>query len=189
MKVLVTDKINESAGKIIEPAAEVDFLPTMSEEELIKIIPNYDALMVRSQTKVTANIINAGVNLKILFRNSDSGDAADVEHLLGTRVERCQHSTWLRQHLQPLRQSPHLRVPVAVPGRGPIDGNRYAGLARNFGEQHASLVVMTLLYAGADIAEMAQSAPQKEIRRRADHGVVVAQDGPHVDAARPVQRR
>ena len=37
MKVLVTDKINESAGKIIEPAAEVDFLPTMSEEELIKI--------------------------------------------------------------------------------------------------------------------------------------------------------
>ena len=57
MKVLVTDKINESAGKIIEQAAEVDFLPTMSEEELVKIIPNYDALMVRSQTKVTAKII------------------------------------------------------------------------------------------------------------------------------------
>ena len=51
MKVLVTDKINELAGKIIEKAAEVDFLPTMTEEELIKIIPQYDALMVRSQTK------------------------------------------------------------------------------------------------------------------------------------------
>ena len=43
MKVLVTDKINESAGKIIEAAAEVDFLPTMSEDELVKVIPNYDA--------------------------------------------------------------------------------------------------------------------------------------------------
>ena len=34
MKVLVTDKINESAGNIIADVAEVDFLPTMSEDEL-----------------------------------------------------------------------------------------------------------------------------------------------------------
>lgn len=79
MKVLVTDKINESAGKIIEPAAEVDFLPTMTEEELIKIIPNYDALMVRSQTKVTASIINAGVNLKIIGRAGVGVDNIDLE--------------------------------------------------------------------------------------------------------------
>lgn len=68
MKVLITDKINESAGKIISEVAEVDFLPTMNEEELVKIIPNYDALMVRSQTKVTPEIINAGKNLKIIGR-------------------------------------------------------------------------------------------------------------------------
>lgn len=79
MKVLVTDKINESAGKIIEPAAEVDFLPTMSEEELIKIIPNYDALMVRSQTKVTPAIINAGVNLKIIGRAGVGVDNIDLD--------------------------------------------------------------------------------------------------------------
>ncbi len=79
MKVLVTDKINESAGKIIEAVAEVDFLPTMSEEELVKIIPNYDALMVRSQTKVTANIINAGKNLKIIGRAGVGVDNIDLE--------------------------------------------------------------------------------------------------------------
>ena len=79
MKVLVTDKINESAGKIIEAVAEVDFLPTMSEEELIKIIPNYDALMVRSQTKVTAKIIEAGVNLKIIGRAGVGVDNIDLE--------------------------------------------------------------------------------------------------------------
>ena len=33
MKVLITDKINESAGKIISEVAEVDFLPTINEEE------------------------------------------------------------------------------------------------------------------------------------------------------------
>lgn len=79
MKVLVTDKINETAGRIIEPAAEVDFLPTMSEEELIKIIPQYDALMVRSQTKVTSAIIDAGVNLKIIGRAGVGVDNIDVD--------------------------------------------------------------------------------------------------------------
>lgn len=79
MKVLITDKINETAGRIIEPAAEVDFLPTMSEEELIKIIPNYDALMVRSQTKVTSKIIEAGVNLKIIGRAGVGVDNIDLE--------------------------------------------------------------------------------------------------------------
>lgn len=79
MKVLVTDKINELAGKIIEKAAEVDFLPTMTEEELIKIIPQYDALMVRSQTKVTAKIIEAGTNLKIVGRAGVGVDNIDVD--------------------------------------------------------------------------------------------------------------
>ena len=79
MKVLVTDKINESAGKIIEAVADVDFLPTMSEEELIKIIPSYEALMVRSQTKVTSKIIEAGTNLKIIGRAGVGVDNIDLE--------------------------------------------------------------------------------------------------------------
>lgn len=79
MKVLVTDKINELAGKIIERVATVDFLPTMSEEELVKIIPDYDALMVRSQTKVTSRIIEAGKNLKIIGRAGVGVDNIDVD--------------------------------------------------------------------------------------------------------------
>ena len=79
MKVLVTDKINESAGKIIEAVAEVDFLPTMSEDELVKIIGEYDALMVRSQTKVTPKIIEAGKKLKIIGRAGVGVDNIDLE--------------------------------------------------------------------------------------------------------------
>lgn len=79
MKVLVTDKINESAGKIIEGVAQVDFLPTMSEDELVQKIGEYDALMVRSQTKVTPKIIEAGKNLKIIGRAGVGVDNIDLE--------------------------------------------------------------------------------------------------------------
>lgn len=68
MKVLITDKINETAKKIVEEAAQAEILPTMSEDELCKIIGEYDALMVRSQTKVTEKVLEAGKNLKIIGR-------------------------------------------------------------------------------------------------------------------------
>lgn len=68
MKVLITDKINETAKKIVDEAAEGVLLPTMSEEELCAVIGEYDALMVRSQTKVTPKVIEAGKNLKIIGR-------------------------------------------------------------------------------------------------------------------------
>ncbi len=79
MKVLITDKINESAGKILEGAAEAVFLPTMSEEELCEKIGEYDGLMVRSQTKVTKKIIEAAKKLKIIGRAGVGVDNIDVE--------------------------------------------------------------------------------------------------------------
>ena len=68
MKVLVTDKINEAAASILKPVAQVDILPTMDEDELCKVIGDYDALMIRSQTKVTPKIIEAAKNMKIIGR-------------------------------------------------------------------------------------------------------------------------
>lgn len=78
-KVLITDKINEAAVKIVEKAAHVDNLPTMEEDELFKIIGEYDALLVRSQTKVTAKIIEAGKNLKIIGRAGVGVDNIDLD--------------------------------------------------------------------------------------------------------------
>ncbi len=79
MKVLITDKINEAAIKIAEEAAEVDSLPTMDEDELVKIIGQYDALLVRSQTKVTAKIIEAASNMKIIGRAGVGVDNIDLD--------------------------------------------------------------------------------------------------------------
>ncbi|MCD7878540.1 MAG: phosphoglycerate dehydrogenase [Candidatus Gastranaerophilales bacterium] len=79
MKVLITDKINEAAGKILEDIAQVDFIPTLSEEELSEKIKGYDALMVRSQTKVTKKILESGKNLKIVGRAGVGVDNIDIE--------------------------------------------------------------------------------------------------------------
>ena len=79
MKVLITDKINESAGKILDGVAEAVFLPTMSEDELAEKIVDFDALMVRSQTKVTKKILDAAKNLKIVGRAGVGVDNIDIE--------------------------------------------------------------------------------------------------------------
>lgn len=81
MKVLVTDKINEIAKNILLEGEniEVDILPTMSEDELCETIPNYDALMIRSETKVTKKVLEAGKNLKIVGRAGVGVDNVDVD--------------------------------------------------------------------------------------------------------------
>ncbi|MCD7740485.1 MAG: phosphoglycerate dehydrogenase, partial [Candidatus Gastranaerophilales bacterium] len=79
MKVLITDKINEAAGKILEGTAQVDYIPTLEEAELAEKIKDYDALMVRSQTKVTKKIIESGKNLKIVGRAGVGVDNIDIE--------------------------------------------------------------------------------------------------------------
>ncbi len=78
MKVLITDKINEKAADIVREVTEADILPTMDEDELCKVIGNYDALLVRSQTKVTDKVISAGKNLKIIGRAGVGVDNIDL---------------------------------------------------------------------------------------------------------------
>lgn len=79
MKVLITDKINESAKHIVDEVAQGVILPTMPEDELCQVIGDYDALMVRSQTKVTAKVIEAAKNLKIIGRAGVGVDNIDLE--------------------------------------------------------------------------------------------------------------
>ena len=79
MKVLITDKINESAKNIVDEVAQGVILPTMTEDELCNIIGEYDALMVRSQTKVTKKVVEAGKNLKIIGRAGVGVDNINLE--------------------------------------------------------------------------------------------------------------
>jgi D-3-phosphoglycerate dehydrogenase len=79
MKVLASDKIAESGLKKLRDAGfEVDMKTGLPEEELVKIIPDYDALVVRSETKVTPKIIEAGKKLKIIARAGVGVDNVDL---------------------------------------------------------------------------------------------------------------
>ena len=78
-KVLISDSMSKVAQKIFEKnKISVDVKIGLSEEEIIKIIPEYDAMVVRSATKVTKKIILAGKKLKAIARAGAGVDNIDV---------------------------------------------------------------------------------------------------------------
>lgn len=78
-KVLISDKLDPLAVEIFKKnKVEVDFKPGLSPEELLKIIGDYDGLAVRSATKVTPEVLEAGKNLKVIGRAGIGVDNIDV---------------------------------------------------------------------------------------------------------------
>ena len=77
-KVLVSDPIDQTGIDILSQVASVDVKTKLPLEELIAIIPEYDALMIRSGTKVTKEVLEAGTNLKIIGRAGVGVDNVDV---------------------------------------------------------------------------------------------------------------
>ncbi|OQX78651.1 MAG: hypothetical protein B6D56_08460 [Candidatus Omnitrophica bacterium 4484_70.1] len=68
-KVLICDKLSEEGIKILENAGiEVDCRFEMEKDELKEIIKDYDAVIVRSQTKIDAEIIEKAERLKFIGR-------------------------------------------------------------------------------------------------------------------------
>lgn len=78
MKVIITDPIAKQGTEILRAAGiEVDEKPALPADELVKAIPAYDAIIVRSATKVTAAVIEAGKNLKVIGRAGVGLDNVD----------------------------------------------------------------------------------------------------------------
>lgn len=78
MKVLVSDPIAEQGIEILKNDVDVDIATGLEPSELIKRIGNYEALIVRSETQVTRDVINAGKKLKIIGRAGVGVDNIDV---------------------------------------------------------------------------------------------------------------
>jgi len=80
IRVLVCDPIeNEGIEELRQGGFEVDVNPTISKDQLREVVSNYDALIVRSRTKVTREIIEAGEELKAIGRAGVGLDNIDVE--------------------------------------------------------------------------------------------------------------
>ncbi|MFH0941593.1 MAG: phosphoglycerate dehydrogenase [Chloroflexota bacterium] len=79
MKVLITDNISDEGIDILRQAAEVDIKLGLKPEEIVAIIGDYQALVVRSQTQVTAPVIAAGKNLIVIGRAGAGVDNIDID--------------------------------------------------------------------------------------------------------------
>ena len=78
-KVLVTDNISEEGIKKLQEFGDVDVEPDLNKEDLAACIADYDALVIRSGTTVTKEIIDAGKRLKVIGRAGVCVDNIDVE--------------------------------------------------------------------------------------------------------------
>jgi D-3-phosphoglycerate dehydrogenase len=80
MKVLISDPIDKEGVEILKKAGlEVIEKPGLPPDELVKAIPEFDAIIVRSATKVTKEVIEAGKNLKAIGRAGVGLDNVDAE--------------------------------------------------------------------------------------------------------------
>ncbi|WP_396224421.1 phosphoglycerate dehydrogenase [Gemmatimonas sp.] len=89
-RVLVTDDVDQEGLALLaaEPLLQVDEVPTLPKDELLARIPDYDAIVGRSATRISAELLKAGTKLKVIGRAGVGVDnvAIDVATSLGIAV-------------------------------------------------------------------------------------------------------
>lgn len=78
-KVIVSERIAEEGINLLRNYVEVDYRDGISREELLEIIDQYDALVVRSVTKVDEELVEKGSRLKVVGRAGNGIDNIDVD--------------------------------------------------------------------------------------------------------------
>jgi D-3-phosphoglycerate dehydrogenase len=78
-KILVADPLAKEGIDALSAYAEVDVKTGLTKDEIKAIIGKYDAIAVRSETKVTADIIDAGKKLQVIGRAGVGVDNVDLE--------------------------------------------------------------------------------------------------------------
>src|SRR5688572_8357124 len=79
MTVLIVDPIAQDGIDALRQHVEVDVRLGLKSDELIAILGQYEALIVRSETKVTADVIAAGTKLQVIGRAGVGVDNIDVD--------------------------------------------------------------------------------------------------------------
>lgn len=122
IRILVSDDVNEQGIALLREHYDVDVKTNLPPEELKKIIGEYDGLVTRSQTQVTADIIEAATKLKVIGRAGvgvdninipaatargivvvnapDSNTVAAAEHTIGMMLAVTRHIPQAHQSIQ-----------------------------------------------------------------------------------------
>ena len=78
-RVLIPEKVSADGLRLLQASVEVDERKNLTPEELLNIIGDYEALIVRSETKVTESLLTAGKRLKVVARAGVGVDNVDVD--------------------------------------------------------------------------------------------------------------
>ena len=78
-KILISDGLDGRGQSILRAAADVDYRDSTSADDLIRVIADYDALVIRGQTRVTAGVLDAASRLKVIGRAGVGVDNIDLE--------------------------------------------------------------------------------------------------------------
>ncbi|MCA0377707.1 MAG: phosphoglycerate dehydrogenase [Gemmatimonadetes bacterium] len=89
-RVLVTDEVDPEGVALLaaEPLLQVDEVPTLPKDELLRRIGDYDAIVGRSATRISAELLNAATKLKVVGRAGVGVDnvAIDTATALGIAI-------------------------------------------------------------------------------------------------------
>ena len=78
-RILVTESIADEGLAALKAVAQVDVRTDLDKAALLAVLPEYDALVVRSGTKVTAEVLEAGTRLRVVGRAGTGVDNIDVD--------------------------------------------------------------------------------------------------------------
>src|SRR5215207_4033937 len=77
--ILITDGLDELGQSILRSSATVEDKTGIAADDLLQAIANYDALIVRGRTKVTASVMDAATRLKVIGRAGVGVDNIDLD--------------------------------------------------------------------------------------------------------------
>ncbi|MBU7014961.1 MAG: hydroxyacid dehydrogenase [Theionarchaea archaeon] len=87
MKILVLAKLHPEGVRVLREHAEVEEAYDLEEEELLKRVPGYDAVIVRSKPRITQKVIDAATDLKAIGRAGVGLDNIDVEYAKSRHIK------------------------------------------------------------------------------------------------------
>jgi D-3-phosphoglycerate dehydrogenase / 2-oxoglutarate reductase len=85
-KILISDGLDPRGQSLLRSSADVTSHDKLSADDLIQVIPDYDGLIVRGQTRVTPSVLDAASQLKVIGRAGVGVDNIDLESAKKHRV-------------------------------------------------------------------------------------------------------